>query len=107
MLILGIVAITLIVIICVAAIVHFRGKYKKAVAAGKEAEEKLRAAARAATGQRPVPGSGVDSAELAARRRAANRPEPPPNRTETGRALTQPRPRPRPRQSAEVSFDNL
>lgn len=94
MLILGIVATILILIICIASIVHFRDKYKKAIAKGKEAEEKLREAAnaaRVAAGQRPRPGSGVDRSER------GFPPDPPPNRTATGQALTQPRPTPRAR----------
>lgn len=97
MVILLLVAVVLILIICIATIVYFRGKYKAAIARKEEAEEKLRQAAneaRAAVGQRPIPGSGVD---MAAR---PPPPEPPLNTNETGRrldALTQPRPRPRPR----------
>lgn len=104
MLILGIVAAVLMITICITAIVHLLGKYSKA----KDEAEKQRVravvaedAARVAAGGRPIPGSGVDRSEI------PPVPEAPPNRTSTGRALTQPRPRPRPRQSIEDSFSNL
>jgi hypothetical protein len=96
MLILGIVAVVLVLIICIAAIVHFVGKYNRAVAKGKETGEKLREA--------------LNQVRSAISDAAPNPPQPPPNRTDTGRALTQPRPRPRPRpgsQSIESSFSNL
>jgi hypothetical protein len=105
MLILGIIEATLILIICVAIVVEFRNRYKRAVARGKLAEEKLREvtdAARVAAGQPPIPGSGVDRSEM-----RPPPPDPPPNRTSTGRVQAQPRQRPRPRQSVESSFSNL
>jgi len=110
MLILGIMAIILVLTICVSTVVYFLGKYHKAK---DEAEkQRLRAvsaenSARVAAGQRPIPGSGVDASELAARYRTPSPPEPPPNRTESGRVSTRPRTRPRSRQSMESSFTDL
>jgi hypothetical protein len=114
MLILAVIAAILVVIISVAAVFIMLSKYQKAK---NEAEKhRLEAvvaanAARVALGQRPIPGSGVTSAEMAERLgldpHPARAPEPPPNRSETGRNLTQPRPRPRSRQSVEGAFSNM
>lgn len=104
MVILGIVAVVLMLVIGIAAVVHLLDKYSKA----KDEIERqrlsaLRAAgdaARVASGQPPIPGSGVDRSEI-----RPLPPEPPPNRTSSGRL--QNRQRPRARQNIESSFSDL